>query len=52
MIAHELGSCGDIFYLAQREQNIFDTRASRYFIGAPSTMNENAYGKLSNENNG
>jgi oligoendopeptidase F len=39
VLAHELGHAGH-FYLAQREQNIFDTRASQYFIEAPSTMNE------------
>ena len=39
VLAHELGHAGH-FYLAQREQNVFDTRASQYFIEAPSTMNE------------
>lgn len=39
LLAHELGHAGH-FYLAQRNQNIFDTRASMYFIEAPSTMNE------------
>ncbi|CAM4159595.1 oligoendopeptidase F [Erysipelothrix inopinata] len=39
VLAHELGHAGH-FYLAGQNQNIFDTRASLYFIEAPSTMNE------------
>ena len=39
VLAHELGHAGH-FYLAQQEQNIFDTRPSLYAIEAPSTMNE------------
>ncbi len=39
VLAHELGHAGH-FHLAQKEQNIFDARASLYFIEAPSTMNE------------
>lgn len=39
VLAHELGHAGH-FYLAQKNQNIFDTRPSMYFIEAPSTMNE------------
>jgi len=39
VLAHELGHAGH-FYLAQQNQNIFDTRPSLYFIEAPSTMNE------------
>ncbi len=39
VLAHELGHAGH-FQLAQKEQNIFDGRASLYFIEAPSTMNE------------
>ena len=39
VLAHELGHAGH-FYLAQKFQNIFDTRPSLYFIEAPSTMNE------------
>lgn len=39
VLAHELGHAGH-FYLAQHEQNIFDTRPSLYFIESPSTMNE------------
>ncbi len=39
VLAHELGHAGH-FYLAQKNQNIFDTRPSTYFIEAPSTMNE------------
>ena len=39
VLAHELGHAGH-FYLAQGEQNIFDTRPSTYFVEAPSTMNE------------
>ena len=38
-LAHELGHAGH-FYLAQKNQNIFDTRTSLYTIEAPSTMNE------------
>lgn len=39
VLAHELGHAGH-FYLAQKEQNIFDTDPSMYFVEAPSTMNE------------
>ena len=39
VLAHELGHAGH-YHLAQREQNIFDTDPSMYFIEAPSTMNE------------
>lgn len=39
VLAHELGHAGH-FYLAQKEQNIFDQRASTYIIESPSTMNE------------
>ncbi len=39
VLAHELGHAGH-FYLAQRNQNILDSYASRYFIEAPSTANE------------
>ncbi|MCK9444412.1 MAG: oligoendopeptidase F [Tissierellaceae bacterium] len=39
VLAHELGHAGH-FYLAQKNQNIFDTRPSMYFIETPSTMNE------------
>jgi oligoendopeptidase F len=38
-LAHELGHAGH-FYLAGRNQRISNTRPSRYFIEAPSTMNE------------
>lgn len=38
-LAHELGHAGH-FVLAGRNQTISNTRASRYFIEAPSTMNE------------
>ncbi|UCZ53918.1 oligoendopeptidase F [Bacillus shivajii] len=38
-LAHELGHAGH-FRLAGRYQNISNTRPSRYFIEAPSTMNE------------
>lgn len=38
-LAHELGHAGH-FYLAQQNQNIFDTRPSQYCIESPSTMNE------------
>jgi oligoendopeptidase F len=39
VLAHELGHAGH-FYLAQQNQNVFDTRPSTYFVEAPSTMNE------------
>ncbi len=39
VLAHELGHAGH-FYLSQKNQNIFNTRPSLYFIEAPSTMNE------------
>ncbi len=38
-LAHELGHAGH-FVLAGRSQSISNTRPSRYFIEAPSTMNE------------
>ncbi|MDR4888087.1 oligoendopeptidase F [Fredinandcohnia sp. QZ13] len=38
-LAHELGHAGH-FVLAGRNQRISNTRPSRYFIEAPSTMNE------------
>lgn len=38
-LAHELGHAGH-FYLAQKDQNIFNTEPSLYCIEAPSTMNE------------
>ena len=39
VLAHELGHAGH-FYTAQKNQNIYDTRPSTYFVEAPSTMNE------------
>lgn len=39
VLAHELGHAGH-FTLAHKNQNIFDSRPSLYFIEAPSTMNE------------
>lgn len=39
VLAHELGHAGH-FYNAHREQSIFNSRPSLYFIEAPSTMNE------------
>ncbi|HWK24176.1 MAG TPA: oligoendopeptidase F [Ureibacillus sp.] len=39
VLAHELGHAGH-FYLTHKEQNIFNSRPSLYFIEAPSTMNE------------
>ncbi|MHA6259720.1 oligoendopeptidase F [Sporosarcina sp. CAU 1771] len=39
VLAHELGHAGH-FYNAHKEQNIFNSRPSLYFIEAPSTMNE------------
>jgi oligoendopeptidase F len=38
-LAHELGHAGH-FYLAGKNQRMMNTRPSRYFIEAPSTMNE------------
>ncbi|MFC4559174.1 oligoendopeptidase F [Virgibacillus kekensis] len=39
VLAHELGHAGH-FYLAGKNQNYVNTRASTYFIEAPSTINE------------
>lgn len=39
VLAHELGHAGH-FTLTHKNQNIFDSRPSLYFIEAPSTMNE------------
>lgn len=39
VLAHELGHAGH-FYLAQKHQELVNTRPSTYFIEAPSTMNE------------
>ena len=39
VLAHELGHAGH-FYLAHENNNIFNTRPSKYVIEAPSTMNE------------
>ncbi|RLQ95449.1 oligoendopeptidase F [Falsibacillus albus] len=39
VLAHELGHAGH-FYLANKEQRLFNTRPSTYFVEAPSTMNE------------
>lgn len=38
-LAHELGHAGH-FYLAGKNQRLTNTRPSRYFIEAPSTLNE------------
>lgn len=38
-LAHELGHAGH-FKACNREQTIFDTNVSTYFVEAPSTMNE------------
>ena len=38
-LAHELGHAGH-FYLAHKNQTLFNTRPSTYFVEAPSTMNE------------
>ncbi|MGH4120783.1 oligoendopeptidase F [Clostridium sp.] len=38
-LAHELGHAGH-FQLCNKNQNIFDTDVSTYFVEAPSTMNE------------
>lgn len=39
VLAHEIGHAGH-FYLSGQEQSLYGTRASTYFIEAPSTMNE------------
>jgi len=39
VLAHELGHAGH-FYLAGKNQSIYNVRPSMYFIEAPSTMNE------------
>lgn len=39
VLAHEIGHAGH-FYNAGKHQSLFGTRASTYFIEAPSTMNE------------
>ena len=38
-LAHELGHAGH-FQQAYQKQNVFDGRVSRYFVEAPSTLNE------------
>lgn len=43
-LAHELGHAGH-FALANKEQRIFDTRPSTYFVEAPSTINEMLLGQ-------
>lgn len=43
-LAHELGHAGH-FVLAGQNQSISNTRPSRYFIEAPSTMNEMLLGR-------
>lgn len=39
VLAHELGHAGH-FTLAQNHQNLLESKASMYFVEAPSTMNE------------
>lgn len=39
VLAHEVGHAGH-FYLSGQAQSLYGTRASTYFIEAPSTMNE------------
>jgi|SRR5699024_2137460 len=39
VLAHELGHAGH-FYLAGKNQSLFNTRPSTYFVEAPSTLNE------------
>ena len=39
VLAHEVGHAGH-FYLSGKAQSLYGTRASTYFIEAPSTMNE------------
>jgi len=43
-LAHELGHAGH-FYLANKEQNYFNTNPSMYNVEAPSTMNEMLLGR-------
>ncbi|PPA71847.1 oligoendopeptidase F [Jeotgalibacillus proteolyticus] len=44
VLTHELGHAGH-FYLAGKNQSYLNTRPSRYFIEAPSTMNELLLGR-------
>jgi oligoendopeptidase F len=39
VLTHELGHAGH-FYLANKNQRVFNTRPSTYFVEAPSTINE------------
>lgn len=48
VMAHEIGHAGH-FYMAHKYQNIFDSRASLYFIEAPSTINELILANFLNE---
>ncbi len=49
-LAHELGHAGH-FYLANKEQNLFNTEPSMYNVEAPSTMNEMLLGRYMLDNN-
>ena len=49
-LAHELGHAGH-FYLANKEQNFFNTDPSTYNVEAPSTMNEMLLGRYLLDNN-
>ncbi|MBI9015111.1 MAG: oligoendopeptidase F [Clostridiales bacterium] len=49
-LAHELGHAGH-FYLANKEQNYFNTNPSMYNVEAPSTMNEMLLGRYLLQNN-
>lgn len=49
-LAHELGHAGH-FFLANKEQNYFNTRPSMYNVEAPSTMNEMLLGRYLLQNN-
>ena len=49
-LAHELGHAGH-FYLANKEQNLFNTEPSMYNVEAPSTMNEMLLGRYMLNNN-
>lgn len=49
-LAHELGHAGH-FFLANKEQNYFNTSPSMYNVEAPSTMNEMLLGRYLLQNN-
>ncbi|MDM8534126.1 oligoendopeptidase F [Clostridiaceae bacterium HSG29] len=49
-LAHELGHAGH-FFLANKEQNFFNTEPSMFNVEAPSTMNEMLLGRYLLKNN-